>query len=82
MSTVTKTVHVSELPLQFWQGREDGFVTLTIEDAYTPSYAEKLAFIRNEIAEGDQDILDGNVSRAEDVFLRLRAAARNGDLER
>ena len=81
MSTLTKTVHVSELPPQFRQGRKDGFVTLTIEDADTPSDAEKLAFLRGEIAEGDQDILDGHVSTAEEVFARLRAGARNANLE-
>jgi hypothetical protein len=78
MSTLTKTVHVSELPPQFRQGREDGFVTLTIEDADTPTDAEKLAYLRSEIAEGDQDILDGHVSPAEDVLhvcVRLRETA-------
>ena len=82
MSTLTKTVHVSELPPQFRQGREDGFVTLTIEDADTPSDAEKLAFLRSEIAEGDQNISDGHFSPAEAV-LRARVfcqqAAAAGD---
>jgi hypothetical protein len=74
MSTLKKIVHVSELPRQFRQGREDGFVTLTIEDVDTPSEAEKLAFLRGEIAEGDRDILKGRVSPAHEVFARLRAA--------
>jgi hypothetical protein len=74
MPTLTKIVYVSELPRQFRQGREDGFVALTIEDVETPSDAEKLAFLRGEIAEGDRDILEGRVSPAYEVFARLRAA--------
>jgi len=74
MPTLTKIVHVSELPRQFRQGREDRFVALTIEDVDTPSDSEKLVFLRDEIAEGDQDISEDRVSPADEVFARLRAA--------
>jgi hypothetical protein len=77
MPPLTKIVHVSELPRQFGQGREDGFVTLTIEEVDMPSDAEKLAFLRGEIAEGDRDILEGRFSPADEVFARLRAAPPN-----
>lgn len=72
---MTKTiVHVSELPRYLREGREDGFVQLTIEDAPAPSDAEKLAFLREQIAIGDRDVEAGRVSPAEEVFARLRRA--------
>jgi hypothetical protein len=74
MTTLTRKLHVSELPRQLRQGREDGFVTLTVADAEAPSDTEKLAYLQREIAEGDRAIAEGRVSPAADVFGRLRDA--------
>jgi hypothetical protein len=74
MTTLIKKLHVSELPRQLRQGREDGFVTLTVVDAEAPSDADKLAYLQNEIAEGDRAIAEGRVSPAAEVFGRLRSA--------
>lgn len=74
MPTLTKTVHVSELPPRFREGREHGFVTLTITDVETPSDEDKLAALRDAIALGDHDFEEGHESPAEDVFARLRSA--------
>jgi len=70
---MTKTIaHVSELSPRLRRGREDGFVNLTIEDAPEPSDDQKLAYLREQIAEGDRDIAEGRVLPAEQVFARLR----------
>lgn len=74
MTTLTRTLHVSELPRQLRQGRKDGFVTLTVADAAAPSDAEKLAYLRQEIVEGDRAIAEGRVTPADAVFECLRAA--------
>jgi len=50
---------------------------VTIEDAEAPSDADKSAFLRAEIAEGDLGISEGRVSLAQDVFARLRANLLN-----
>lgn len=81
MPPLTKTVHVSTLPRQFRQGREDGFVTVTIEEAEAASDEEKLAHLRAEIEEGDRDIAEGRVSPAEEVFARLRAALPEHEID-
>jgi hypothetical protein len=62
------------LPSRFREGRQEGFVTLTIADIETPSEEERLEFVREAIAQGDRDIAEGHVSLAEDVFAPLRSA--------
>ncbi len=66
--------HVSELPDRSRHGRDDGFVTL--EDAPQPGDDQKLANLREMIAEGDADIAAGRVSPADEVFDRLHAQLR------
>jgi hypothetical protein len=74
MPVLTKILHVSELPAQLREGRDVGFVTVTVEDALNPSEPEKLQILREALAEGDRDLAEGRFSPAEDVFARLRAA--------